>query len=145
MKNVKGKIAVAIVGLVIFSIWFLSYQFDNEVEPVSNTSESLPENLLLEEAEEVNGSAEPKIIVQDSQETSVDEPVMSDAELIKLKDDVDRLQSELSALSVDLNANLENPEKRKKIEAQYLRLTEEYNKGLIALVKSKQVSSTVSE
>lgn len=138
--------AAAFLVFVTFTMWLLFYPMNkNEGDPVNNTSESLPENTLFDGVKEVSDKVEPKIVVQDVEETSVDEPVMSEADIVKLNDTVNELQSEFSALSVDLNENLENPEKRKNIEEQYLRLTEEYNKALILLVKSKQVSSAVSE
>lgn len=147
MNYFKVKmVAVAFLIFATFTMWLLFYPANkNEADPENTTSGSLQENALLEGVNEIDQKVAPKVVVQEKEEASVEEPILSEADIIKLNDSVNSLQSELSALSVDLNENLENPEKRKQIEEQYLRLTEEYNKALIALVKSKQVSSAVSE
>ena len=147
MKLYRVKIAaIAFLVFVIVVMWLFFYPTDsNQRDSIDNTTAILSEKASYDDVKEPARTTEAEVVVQDVEQKSVAEPIMSEADLIKLNDSVIKLQSELAALSLDLNENLEEPEIRKQIEAQYLRKTEEYNKALIAVVKSQQISSMVSE
>lgn len=147
MKLYRVKIAAVIFSVfVIVAMWLLFYPADNyQQDSINDTTAILSEKASHDDVKEPARSTEPRVVVQDVEQKSVAEPIMSEADLLKLNDSVIKLQSELAALSIDLNENLEEPEIRKQIEAQYLRTTEEYNKVLIAVVKSQQLNNSVPE
>lgn len=144
MKLFRVKIAAVIFSVfVIVAICLLSYPADkNRQDSINNTAAIFSEKASHHDIKEPAQTTEPRVVVQDVEKESVVESIMSEADLLKLNDSVIKLQSELAALSLDLNENLNEPEIRKKIEAQYLLTTEEYNKVLIAVVKSQQISNT---
>lgn len=145
MKQYRVKM-VAVTFLVLSAMWLWFYSVDNNQQDlINNTTAILSDKASHDGVKEPPRTTKPEVFVQNVEQKSVAEPIMSEADLIKLNDSVIKLQSELAALSLDLNENLEEPEIRKQIEAQYLLKTEEYNKALIAVVKSKQINSMVSE
>lgn len=130
-KKIVIVSAVALVGLV--GIYFASIQEGSiEASPHVGTDRQ------SETTEGQLGVSAP--VSQDSiDEEAVTETVVLSAEDISvLQARSKQVSSELDALTKELDSELENPEKRKSIQAQYQQLADEQNLLAIQLVKLNQ-------
>jgi len=123
--------ALAVVGLV--GIYLSSIQ-EGEIE----ASPQVGTDRQSETTEGQLGVSVPVSPDSIDDEAETETVVLSAEEISALQERSKQVSSELDSLTKELDSQLENPEKRKSIQAQYQQLADEQNLLAIQLVKANQ-------
>lgn len=120
-----------------------------------NKSDNLVTNIAVPEMknldtpikgiEPADSATKTKKSQQETVESNNVEPLLNQTHNGTIKQQITTLAVKLDDLAQQLDKNLDNPEKRKEIQAEYLKLTQEYNQLAIQVVKAERASRQLNE
>ena len=119
---------IATAALVGAGVWFSSLNME-KVEEVDNDFLNHPHTPV-----QVTSSVPESVVGKNESSESPITPEQS----ASIQERSTAIRASLSSLAEELDKHLEDREERKKIEAKYLKLTEEYNELAIQIVKANR-------